>query len=49
VAGGGFFIWRSIELIRNPGPKAARSNFYASFVQLGLLLLAAIADGSMNL
>ena len=49
VAGGGFFIWRSIELIRNPGPKAARSNFYASFVQLGLLLLAAIANGSMNL
>ena len=49
VAGGGFFIWRSIELIRNPGPKAARSNFYASFVQLGLLLLVAIADGSMNL
>jgi protoheme IX farnesyltransferase len=49
VAGGSFFIWRSIELIRNPGPKAARSNFYASFVQLGLLLTAAIADGSLNL
>jgi protoheme IX farnesyltransferase len=49
VAGGSFFIWRSIELIRNPGPKAARTNFYASFVQLGLLLIAAIADGSMNL
>jgi heme o synthase len=49
VAGGSFFIWRSIELIRIPGPKAARSNFYASFVQLGLLLTAAIADGSLNL
>jgi protoheme IX farnesyltransferase len=49
VAGGGFFIWRSIELIGNPGPKAARSNFYASFVQLGLLLIAAIADGALNL
>jgi protoheme IX farnesyltransferase len=49
VAGGSFFIWRSIELIRNPGPKAARSNFYASFVQLGLLLIAAIADGALNL
>ena len=49
VAGGGFFIGRSIELIRHPGPKAARSNFYASFVQLGLLLIAAIADGSLNL
>ena len=48
IAGGSFFIWRSIELIRNPGPKAARSNFYASFVQLGLLLTAAIIDGSLN-
>ncbi len=49
MAGGSFFIWRGIELIRDPGPKAARSNFYASFVQLGLLLTAAIADGSLNL
>jgi protoheme IX farnesyltransferase len=49
VAGGSFFIWRSIELIRDPGPKAVRSNFYASFVQLGLLLTTAIADGSLNL
>ena len=49
VAGGGFFIWRSIELIRDPRPKAARSNFYASFVQLGLLLTAAITDGALNL
>jgi protoheme IX farnesyltransferase len=49
VPGGSFFIARSIELIRHPGPKAAMSNFYASFVQLGLLLLAAIVDGSLNL
>ncbi len=49
VAGGGFFIWRSIKLVRAPGPKAALSNFKASFVQLGLLLSAAIIDGSLNL
>lgn len=49
IAGGSFFIWRSIELIRHPSPKAAMSNFYASFVQLGLLLIAAIVDGSLNL
>lgn len=49
MAGGGFFIGRSIELIRHPGPKAAMSNFYASFVQLGLLLIAAIVDDSLNL
>jgi heme o synthase len=48
IAGGGFFIWQSIELIRDPSPRAARSNFYASFVQLGLLLIAATVDGSLN-
>ena len=49
IAGGGFFIQRSIELVRNPGPKNAMSNFLASFVQLGLLLTAAIIDGYLNL
>ena len=49
VTGGSFFIWQSIELIRHPGPKAARSNYYASFAQLGLLLITATADGSLNL
>ena len=48
VAGGGFFIHRSIMLVRDPGPKAAMSNFHASLVQLGLLLTAAIVDGSLN-
>ena len=49
IAGGAFFIERSINLIRHLNPKAAMSNFYASFVQLGLLLIAAIVDGSLNL
>jgi protoheme IX farnesyltransferase len=49
TTGGGFFIWRSIELVRDPGPKAALSNFHASFVQLAFLLTAAIVDGSLNL
>lgn len=49
LAGGGFFIRRSIELVRDPGPKTAMSNFHASLVQLGLLLIAAIVDGSLNL
>ncbi len=48
LVGGGFFILRSIELVRDPGPKTAMSNFLASFVQLGLLLAAAITDGSLN-
>lgn len=49
LAGGGFFILRSIELVRDPGPKTAMSNFHASLVQLGLLLIAAIVDGSLKL
>ena len=49
LAGGGLFISRSIALVRDPGPATAMSNFYASLVQLGLLLSAAIADGFLNL
>jgi protoheme IX farnesyltransferase len=44
LAGGGFFVLKSWELVRNPGRKAAMANFFASLVQLGLLLFAAIAD-----
>ena len=46
VIGGSYFIYRSIMLVRDPGPKAAMSNFLASFIQLGLLLVAAIIDGA---
>ncbi len=49
LAGGGLFIQRSFELVRDPGPETAMSNFHASLVQLGLLLIAAIVDGSLNL
>jgi heme o synthase len=48
LAGGAFFILRSIDLVREPGPKTAKSNFHASLAQLGLLLIAAIVDGSLN-
>lgn len=49
VSGGSYFIYRSIALVRKPGPKAAASNFLASFVQLGLLLVAAILNGAPRL
>lgn len=45
VTGGGVFLVRSIELVRQPGPKAAMKNFHASLIQLGLLLVGAMADG----
>jgi protoheme IX farnesyltransferase len=45
VTGGGYFIHKSIKLVRNPGPSAAMTNFLASLVQLTLLLVGAIIDG----
>ena len=44
VVGGGYFVVKSIHLVRDPGPRAAMGNFFASLLQLGLLLLAAIID-----
>lgn len=44
ATGGGYFIVKSIALAKDPGLKAAMANFFASLVQLGVLLLAAIAD-----
>lgn len=48
VAGGSYFIIKSVELVRAPGPKTAMANFKASFVQLGLLLSGAILDGMLK-
>jgi len=47
ITGGGYFIWCSIKLVGDPGPRAAWANFKASFVQLGLLLTAAIFDNAL--
>jgi len=44
VLGGGYFVLKSARLVAAPGPRAAMANFFASLVQLGLLLTAAIAD-----
>jgi protoheme IX farnesyltransferase len=44
LAGGAYFTWRSVQLMRNPGPMTARRNFTASLAQLSLLLGAAILD-----
>jgi protoheme IX farnesyltransferase len=44
AAGGLYFTWRSIELVRDPRPPAAMRNFTASLLQLTLLLAGAIAD-----
>jgi protoheme IX farnesyltransferase len=44
VLGGGYFVLKSAQLVAAPGPRAAMANFFASLLQLGLLLTAAIAD-----
>ena len=49
VIGGALFVQRSIVLVLKPGPKAAMSNFYASLIHLGLLLITAIIDSGLNL
>lgn len=44
VVGGALFVWRSIQLVQDPGPEKAIANFHASLIQLTLLLVGAMAD-----
>lgn len=44
VAGGGYFLIRSVQLVRNPTKKTAMSNFFASMLQLSLLLFALMLE-----
>ncbi|MGI9435909.1 MAG: UbiA family prenyltransferase, partial [Geminicoccaceae bacterium] len=44
VIGGSIFTWHSIRLVRTPTKAQAMRNFFASLIQLSLLLLAAIID-----
>jgi protoheme IX farnesyltransferase len=44
ATGGGWFVWTSIGLARNPSAQTAMTNFHASLLQLSLLLIAAILD-----
>lgn len=47
AAGGAFFVWRSVALVRNPGRATAMANFHASLVQLSLMLLGGILDRAL--
>ncbi len=44
LVGGSYFIWRAVDLVREPGPARAMKTFFASLIQLTLLLATAIAD-----
>lgn len=48
VIGGGWFVYKSWQLVRHPTEHAAMSNFRASLAQLGLLLLGAMLDGGLG-
>ncbi len=47
-AGGAYFLYRSVLLVRRPNRDMAIANFRASLVQLSLLLIGAIADGALS-
>jgi protoheme IX farnesyltransferase len=44
LAGGAYFIYRSVQLARNPCRKTAMKSFFASLIQLVVLLIFAVLD-----
>ena len=48
IAGGALFVLTSVRLVRHPSRQRARANFFASLVQLGLLLVSAIAERALG-
>jgi len=40
LSGGGYFLFKSIQLVRNPTKQMAMANFFASLVQLCVLMFA---------
>jgi protoheme IX farnesyltransferase len=44
VGGGGYFIYHNVLMIQDPSPPVAMKSFFASLLQLVLLLLGAVVD-----
>ncbi|CAK0763195.1 Protoheme IX farnesyltransferase 2 [Gammaproteobacteria bacterium] len=44
LIGGGWFLVRNLQLVRNPCPQLGRLNFYASLLHLSLVLMTAMVD-----
>lgn len=44
VSGGGYFIYRNLKMIQDSGRKNAMSSFFASLIQLSLLLVGTVLD-----
>ena len=47
MIGGGYFLYRNIQLVRDPSPGVAMSSFFASLAQLGILLIFAVLDNQL--
>ena len=48
LIGSSYFLWTSVALVMRTTKTNAMTNFFASFIQLGLVLLASIIEGSLN-
>jgi len=44
AGGGGYFIYHNILMLRDPSPRVAMKSFFASLLQLVLLLVGAVTD-----
>jgi heme o synthase len=47
LTGGGYFIYRSLLLVQDPSPKNGMRAFFASLVQLMVLLIFAVLDAQL--
>jgi protoheme IX farnesyltransferase len=47
LIGGGYFLYRNIQLVQDPSPGVAMSSFFASLAQLGILLVFAVLDNQL--
>ncbi|MCB1869691.1 MAG: UbiA family prenyltransferase, partial [Gammaproteobacteria bacterium] len=48
LAGGGYFLLRNVQLVMDPSPKIAMSSFFASLIQLIVLLVFAVLDSQLT-
>jgi protoheme IX farnesyltransferase len=44
LSGGGYFLIKSVQLVRNPTKQTAMANFFASLVQLSVLMFALMLE-----
>jgi len=44
VSGGGYFIYTNLKMLKDPNPEVAMKSFFASLLQLVLLLVGAVLD-----